>query len=345
MEHVTPFRTTSPNENSSLKAPQIHQKEPPDSPWQSNDRNMDLIDYWMSAAVHSGEQYALDTGFPIQGPMDFSASNITPNEWQTQESRSKDMAAVPSRSRFTGPDMTANMHPDPGISNQLLEYVVAARIPSGPRNLLDPIDRIIPILERNCHAVDPLPVTREEMSRLSVSDSNPAAHDGDWLPGSNRQFPFIGSTLRPYSRPAGLGNEYVYGLSNDPSNTNPMLVPHQQAEHASWSLSDQPKPTTSIQDTSKFLSPNQPYIGRRKPVPHGRLIKPSSRDQGLDHTPNLSLPIRKRSQAAGTQVFDARMNVKSGRRKRRYSKDEREQIANTRKYGACQECRMKKRKV
>ena len=334
--------------NSVLPISQLYPTEPEDIPWPFDDLEMDmtycyqqdLINYYQRMTVNKDEQHTPDPGFQnLCGPTYLPVGMDNLGTRQPQNHRDIGVAVLPSRPRFMGLDMPAQLIPEPEIGNRISDCITTPLDRSGPQISQDRIERAIPTAERNYLWVNPIPVTHEEMSQLAVGISNPTAQDLDWSPGTHQQLPCIGSNFRPHVRPVGQRMEYVPDVSDDSIYTNPALAEHQRAK--STNLSPIHRSDASIVEFSRRLSPNLPNLERRRSVPYHRLKRSPSREQGLKPTSCT----QERSRIVGTQVFDVNMNAKVGRKKRRFSEGEKEQIAATRKRGACSECRTKKRKV
>lgn len=213
-----------------------------------------------------------------------------------------------------------------------------------PRIVLDQADRVRPFTETDGHLMDQTPVSGEVISELTATAGNSMTQDIDWLqgrPAANQQSQYFGSGLKPHAHPSGLGNEYVSNTLDHARCTDLKLLPDHQANGFHNHFAHRPKPDDIIADSRDLLRSNGSNLGRRKSVPHHRLRKLSSVDQGTNHVPIF----QERTQTAGIQVFDTNMKIKPGRKKRRFSEGEKERIGRVRKVGACSECRLKKRRV
>ncbi len=351
MERMTSQSATSPS-NVLSPAPHFRQGKPQNSPCQLDVSGAVSKDYTSLTTVGGGAQYTPEMEFPTNPwPMDSPMGYLYTggcNGYQIEEAGNAalevgSMDQVHSQPRVWSVGMSTDQVSDSGIGPLTSDYDLIPGERGVPRISMDQTEEVQPSMEEVCHSTDQTPMSSEVMFALTTANCNPA-QNVDLLQGSQaakRQFLYVGSGLKPHARPSGLGNEYVSYTGDHAKDTNSKLLPDHQAKAFNNNLAYRPKPNDGIFDTREFLCPTNTYLGRRRSVPRRRLKKLSSMDQRIDHTQL----VQERIQMAGTQVFDANMRVKPGRRKRRFSDGEKEHIRRVRKIGACPECRLKKRKV
>ena len=311
-----------------------------------------------STTVDGGMRYTPETKFPTnQWPNEFATNykySACPSEGHTQEYRSaasnlenveENVALAPLPPRSCSFDMSSNPFPDLGIAHLIPGCELQLPdLPSGYRNapgaLSDQIDIQPPILEENCQLMDP--GHSESMFQLSADAGNPITESVDLLqrPTARKQFPHIGSGLKPHARPFGLGNEYVPHKLAHARRTDSSSLSDFDINGYYENLAHRPKDKALTEVVGTFLRPNPGHRGRRRSMPSNRSRKLSSVDQGISHTHS----IQRGPDIPRVQVFDANMKVKF-RKKRRFSEGEKERIARVRKIGACGDCRLKKRRV
>lgn len=335
MERVNSMRITSPTD---VLVSSFCRGKPQDINCQLDDFDMNSMNSASVTTVNGGSQNAPDIELPMsRWPPESFRDYPYPgyfDDFQIQE---------PGNAAFDG-DMGTNQIADPERGHLMSVYNLPPRDHDVPRILLDQTDKVPPIMERDCHLTEQPLISREVMFGVKATAGNTTTQNIDWLQGHqavNQASQYIVSGLKPHVRPCGLGNEYVPYTLDHARCTDLKLLPDHQATGFNNNLAHWPNTNDSIADTKEFLRPNGTNLGRRKSVPHRRLRKLSSVDQGIHH---FQL-AQERTQIAGTQVFDTNMKIKPGRKKRRFSEGEKERIARVRKIGACQECRLKKRRV
>ena len=240
---------------------------------------------------------------------------------------------------YANATQTLDVAPGPLIS----QHDIAQGYLNNPRIILEKTEGRPTVLEGDCHLEDPIAHGSEVTSQITAGAGIQSIHDIGWAQGGtiNPQLPCIGSGLKPHARPSELGDEYVSIRLDDVGNANSNLSSDRQAMDVETPAAYNTKPSAHIGNDGKNLVPKKGRIERRRSVPHRRLRKRSSLDQGAKHPQCIGT----RTQIVGTQVFDANMKIKPSRTRRRFSEGEKERIALVRKAGACRECRRMKRKV
>ena len=306
-------------------------------PGQLGSFDMSFIDC-DSTMFDGGAQYTPDLDFSaVQGPVGCPTHPDFPSELEFHEPRiaiwdAGNMAPVYAR---------PNQVPVLATGHHMSQYNITPRYPDDLGIMSEEIDGGPSTVEGDCHLKDTVPRSSEVMSQMTAGTGIRPFQNIDWEKGGAfpPEVPCIGSELKPQARPSELGDEYVSFRLDDVENANSNLLSDHQTMNFDKPLTNHPKP--NARDDVRLLGPKQACIGRRRSVPHRRLRKLSSQDQGNKHPQSKGT----RTQIAGTQVFDVNMKIKPTRTKRRFSEGEKERIALVRKAGACRECRRMKRKV